>query len=123
MHSSDHGSDGRCLAVFLDTQLLDTLGPDGKFLISNANNQPTSRQSIPYAPNGLGRKLNYTSAQRQCRSFIGAQACIARRQPPHRIEPVEGFGYKTLGVRLVSIGTMTGIGSWSGVKTLPTRSS
>ena len=91
-------------AVFLDTQLLDTLGPDGKFLISNANNQANfAGNPIPYAPKWtLAGNLNYTfPLSGNAAGFIGAQA-LYRTKTTSSIgnEPVEEIpGYKTLDVQ------------------------
>ena len=91
-------------AVFLDTQLIDTLGPDGKFLISNANNQANfAGNPIPYAPKWtLAGNLNYTfPLNGNAAGFIGAQA-LYRTKTTSSIgnEPVEEIpGYKTLDVQ------------------------
>jgi len=91
-------------AVFLDTELINTLGPDGKFLISNANVQANfAGNPIPYAPKWtLAGNLNYTfPISSTVAGFIGAQA-QHRTKTTSSIgnEPVEQIpGYTTLDVQ------------------------
>ena len=63
-------------ANYLDTKLLNTVGPDGNFLISNANVQANfARNRIPYSPKWtFAGNVNYTfriSAATQ--GFVGGQ--------------------------------------------------
>ena len=63
-------------AVFLDTELINTVGPDGKYLISNANVQANfAGNPIPYAPKwSLAGNINYTfPVSSTVAGFVGAQ--------------------------------------------------
>ena len=88
-------------AVFLDTELINTLGPDGKFLISNANIQANfAGNPIPYAPKWtLSGNVNYTfPITGSVSGFVGGQA-LHRTKTNSSIgnEPVEEIpGYTTL---------------------------
>jgi len=91
-------------AVFLDTELINTLGPDGKYLISNANVQANfAGNRIPYAPKWtLAGNVNYTfPIGSAVAGFVGAQA-LHRTKTNSSIgnEPVEEIpGYTTLDVQ------------------------
>jgi outer membrane receptor protein involved in Fe transport len=91
-------------AVFLDTELINTLGPDGKYLVSNANSQANfAGNPIPYAPKWtLAANFNYTfPISNAVTGFIGAQA-QHRTETTSSIgnEPIEKMpGYTTLDVQ------------------------
>ena len=87
--------------VFLDTKLIDTHGPDGNFLVSNANVQANfAGNPIPYAPKWtLTANVNYAfPVTNNAEAFVGAQA-LYRTKTTSSIgnEPVEQIpGYTTL---------------------------
>jgi iron complex outermembrane receptor protein len=91
--------------VVLETKLLNTLGPDGNYLISNANNQANfAGNPIPYAPRWtLTANVNYTfPITDDVATFIGAQA-LHRTRTTSSIgnEPLEEIpGYSTVDLQM-----------------------
>ena len=78
--------------VLLETKLLNTLGPDGNYLISNANNQANfAGNPIPYAPRWtLNANVNYTfPITDNVSGFIGGQAL-------HRTKTTSSIGNEPL---------------------------
>jgi len=92
-------------AVLLHTKLLNTVGPDGQYLISNANQQANfAGNPIPYAPKWtVSGDANYTfPLGDDVAAFIGAQT-LYRTKTTSSIgnEPIEGIpGYTTLDLQM-----------------------
>ena len=88
-------------AVFLDAELINTLGPDGKYLVSNANQQANfAGNPIPYAPKWtLAGSVNYTfPISGTIAGFVGGQV-QHRTKTTSSIgnEPIEEIpGYTTI---------------------------